>query len=118
MANIESMLAGVPVSDFPAAVDWYTRLLGHPPDIIAHETEVLWRLAGVAWLYVLADREHAGHALVALSVADLDLTVAGIASRGITTGPAEQVGGAGRKATFTDADGNSIAFIEVAAPAS
>jgi predicted enzyme related to lactoylglutathione lyase len=113
MADIESVLAGVAVSDFPAALDWYTRLLGQPADIVAHETEVLWHLAGAAWLYVLADRERSGHALVTLSVADLDQTIADIASRGIPAGPAEHVGGAGRKATFTDADGNSIAFIEV-----
>jgi catechol 2,3-dioxygenase-like lactoylglutathione lyase family enzyme len=116
MADIESLLAGVAVSDFPAAVDWYTRLLGHPADIVAHETEVLWHLAGAAWLYVLADRERAGHALVTVSVADLDFTVAEIASRGITTGSAEHIGDAGRKATFSDADGNSIAFIEVTGP--
>jgi hypothetical protein len=60
MADIESLLAGVAVNDFPAAADWYTRLLGRPADIVAHETEVLWHLAGAAWLYVLADRDRAG----------------------------------------------------------
>lgn len=118
MAEIESLLAGVAVRDFPAAASWYTRLLGRPPDIVAHETEVLWHVADAAWIYVLADGERAGHAVVTLSVADLDLTVAEIAARGIITGPAEHVGETGRKATFTDADGNSIAFIEVKAAAS
>jgi predicted enzyme related to lactoylglutathione lyase len=50
-----------------------------------------------------------------LCVADLDLAVAAIAARGITGGPAEIIGDAGRKATFTDAEGNAVSFIEVAA---
>jgi hypothetical protein len=36
-----------------------------------------------------------------------------IADRGITGGPIEIVRDSGRKASFTDADGNAISFIEV-----
>jgi hypothetical protein len=39
--------------------------------------------------------------------------VADLAARGITGGPAEIVGDAARKVTFTDAEGNAISLIEV-----
>jgi hypothetical protein len=73
----------------------------------------LMRLADAAWPYVLRDEKRAGHAPVTLCVADLDRAVADIAARGIIGGPAEIIGEAGRKATFTDAEGNTVSFIEV-----
>ena len=83
-----------------------------------NDGEVMWRLADAAWLYVVVDKKRAGHALVALSVADLDKTVAAIGGRGITERGIEIVGDAGRKASFTDADGNTLSFIEVTTSAS
>lgn len=118
MTDVDVLFAGVAVADFDAAEAWYTRLLGRPADVIVTDNEVMWRFADAAWLYVVGDRERAGHALVALSVADLDKTIADIAGRGITGGPAEFVGDAARKASFTDMDGNSLAFIEVSDSAS
>ncbi|MGH9920412.1 MAG: VOC family protein [Nitrososphaerales archaeon] len=44
----------------------------------------------------------------------LEESIAVLATRGVATGPIEQVGGAGRKAIANDPDGNSIALIEVA----
>jgi hypothetical protein len=112
MTEVEVLFAAVPVADL-GAVAWYTRLLGRPADIVPNDDEVMWRLADAAWLYVVRDARRAGHALVTLCVADLDLAVAGIAARGITGGPVEIIGDAGRKATFTDDEGNAISFIEV-----
>jgi predicted enzyme related to lactoylglutathione lyase len=113
MTEVEVLFAAVPVADLGGAVAWYTRLLGRPADIVPNDDEVMWRLADAAWLYVVRDARRAGHALVTLCVADLDLAVAGIAARGITGGPVEIIGDAGRKATFTDDEGNAISFIEV-----
>jgi len=115
MTGVEVLFAAVTVADLDGAVAWYTRLFGRPADIVPNDNEVMWRLADAAWLYVLRDDKRAGHALVTLCVADLDRTVAGIAARGITGGPAETIGDAGRKVTFADAEGNTISFIEVAA---
>lgn len=103
------------MADLDGAVAWYARLFGRPADIVPNDDEAMWRLTGSAWLYVLRDEKRAGHALVTLCVADLDRTVAGIAARGITGAPVEMVGDAGRKATFTDAEGNTVSFIEVTA---
>jgi predicted enzyme related to lactoylglutathione lyase len=113
MTDVDVLFAGIAVADFDAAVAWYTRLLGRPADVIVTDDEVMWRFADAAWLYVVGDRKRAGHALVTLSVADLDMTIADIAGRGITGRPIEFVGDSARKASFTDTDGNSLAFIEV-----
>ncbi|HEY5359650.1 MAG TPA: hypothetical protein VIJ82_18540 [Streptosporangiaceae bacterium] len=50
---------------------------------------------------------------MSLAVGDLDQAVADIGGRGITAGPVEVIGEAGRKAAVTDADGNTLAFIQV-----
>ena len=49
-----------------------------------------------------------------LAVADLDGTIDELRSRGIIGEPIEVVGAAGRKATFSDVDGNHVNFVEVA----
>jgi predicted enzyme related to lactoylglutathione lyase len=115
MTDVDILFAGIAVSDFAAAVDWYARLFGRPADVIVKDDEVMWRLADAAWLYVVGDEKRAGHALVALSVSDLDKTVAETGNRGIISGPVEIIGGSGRKASVTDADGNTVSFIEVTA---
>ncbi len=112
-SEIEVLFAAVSVADFDGALDWYTRLFGRPPDITVHETEVMWRILEGAWLYVVLDRDRAGKSVVTLSVGDLDTTAARIAARGVRTDSFEQVGDAGRKATFRDPDGNVISFAEV-----
>jgi catechol 2,3-dioxygenase-like lactoylglutathione lyase family enzyme len=112
-SEIEVLFAAVSVADFDGARDWYTRLFGRNPDIDVHDTEVMWRVTEAAWLYVVLDRERAGKAVVTLSVGDLDTTVARLAARGVRTDSFEQVGDAGRKATFRDPDGNVVSFAEV-----
>jgi predicted enzyme related to lactoylglutathione lyase len=113
LMDVDTLFAGVAVADFGGAVDWYARLFGRAADVIVKDDEVMWRFADAAWLYVVRDEERAGRALVALAVADLDQAVEDIRTRGITGGPIEFVGDAGRKASFTDADGNKLSFIEV-----
>jgi predicted enzyme related to lactoylglutathione lyase len=118
MTDVDIMFAGVAVADFGAAAAWYGQLFGRPADIIVNDHEVMWRFADAAWLYVVADPGRAGRALVALCVADLDKAVAEIGGRGIASGPIEIIGTAGRKAPFTDADGNVVSFMEVTASGS
>jgi predicted enzyme related to lactoylglutathione lyase len=115
--QIDVLFAGIPVADLDAAVAWYARLFGRPADIVVNADEVMWRLADAAWLYVISDKKKAGHSLVTLAVSDLDKTVAEIGGRGIVGGPVEIIGSAGRKASFADADGNTISLIEVTAAA-
>ncbi len=41
MSAITHLIAGVPVSDLDAGIDWYTRFFGRAPDMRAGE-EILW----------------------------------------------------------------------------
>jgi len=92
---------------------WYEQLFGRPADIVPNEYEVMWRVAGNGWLYVIEDPNRAGRTVVTISVSDLDQFVADLASRGISAGPIEAVGDAARKANVLDADGNVISWIQV-----
>jgi catechol 2,3-dioxygenase-like lactoylglutathione lyase family enzyme len=112
---MELLLAGVAVADFPRAAEWYGRLFGRGPDVVAHDREFLWRVAETGWLYVVEDTARAGTGLVAIQVPDLDATVADLGARGIGSGPIERESDAARKAVVTDPEGNTIAFIDVSA---
>jgi catechol 2,3-dioxygenase-like lactoylglutathione lyase family enzyme len=105
-----SLLAGLAVADFPRAVEWY----GRDADVVAHDREVLWQVAGTGWLYVVEDPVRAGRGLVATEVPDLDEAVADLGARGIRCGPIGAEGDGARKAVATDPEGNTIALIEVA----
>jgi predicted enzyme related to lactoylglutathione lyase len=113
--TMEMLFAGVAVEAFSGAVEWYGRLFGRAADVVVTDQEVMWRVADTAWLYVIEDAGRAGRSLVTISVSDLDQAVADLDSRGISSGRIETVGDAGRKATVTDPEGNSIALIQVAA---
>jgi predicted enzyme related to lactoylglutathione lyase len=113
VTEIDILFSSVPVADFDAAVQWYGQLFGRDCDVVVHDSEVMWRLADSAWLYVIEDAERAGHTLVTFCVSHLDRALSELAFRGIECGDVEAVGVAGRKATVQDADGNSISFIEV-----
>jgi catechol 2,3-dioxygenase-like lactoylglutathione lyase family enzyme len=104
------LFAGIRVSDFEAAREWYERLLGAEPSFIAHATEAVWELAEHRFLFIEEDAGGAGRAIHTVFVDDLDERVADIASRGIE--PAERVTypGKARKAIYRDADGNEISF--------
>jgi catechol 2,3-dioxygenase-like lactoylglutathione lyase family enzyme len=109
----EVLFAGVPVADLDAARGWYERLLGRAPDMVPNETEVAWQLAQAGWIYVVADAERAGRALLTLIVDDLDGLLGGIRERGLRAGPVETLSNGVRRAEIADPEGNRIAFGEV-----
>jgi predicted enzyme related to lactoylglutathione lyase len=112
--TMKVLFVGVPVTDLSAAMGWYERLFGRAADIVPNESEVMWCIAENGWLYVIEDLERAGRTVVAISVSDLDGFVADLATRGISAGPIEAVGDAGRKANVVDSDGNVVSLIQVA----
>jgi len=111
--DFDVVFSGVPITDLDTARDWYTRLIGRKPDIPVNETEDMWGLTDTAFLYIVHNPDRAGRSVVTMAVADLEAAVAEAAGRGVRSGPIEQVGTAGRKALFTDPDGNEIAFVQV-----
>ncbi|MEV6492524.1 VOC family protein [Actinoplanes sp. NPDC051633] len=107
---VVDMFAGMSVSDYPASVAWYEKLLGAPPAFLAHETEAVFAVLDNAWLYVELEPDHAGHAQVTLFVDDLDERVTAITSRGIEPASRETYDNGVRKVIYHDLDGNEIGF--------
>src|SRR5882762_2292418 len=92
------LFAGIPVSDYAAAVEWYGRLFGSPPTFLPNNTEAVWELAEGGCVFIELRPEHAGHARHLLFIDDLDTRIAQIAERGLT--PVE-------RETYSKASGRS-----------
>ena len=82
---ITHLIAGVPVSELGAAIDWYTRLFGRPPDLRAGE-EILWDIDEHATLFIEPDAARAGAGRVTLAVAGLGALLERLAAEGIEHG--------------------------------
>lgn len=104
------LYAGICVSDYATARQWYECLLGSEPTFLAHETEAVWELAEGRSIFIEEDAKRAGHALHTIIAGDLDSLVSEIASRGITPAERETYSNGVRKAIYRDADGNEIGF--------
>jgi catechol 2,3-dioxygenase-like lactoylglutathione lyase family enzyme len=114
---ISQIFAGAVVSDFDAALDWYVRFMGRPPDFFPHDKEAVWQVTDSGWLYIVVDEAaRAGAGLVTLMVDDLEARVAEITQRGVETGEiAWVVPGEVRSVWITDPDGNRIQLGQVPA---
>jgi predicted enzyme related to lactoylglutathione lyase len=110
---MEVLFASVPVVNLGAAKGWYEQLFGRVADLVPNENEVMWCVSGNGWLYVIRDVERAGRTVVTIAVSDLEQFVADLENRGISAGSIQAAGGAGRKASVEDADGNVISLIQV-----
>ncbi|MCG5216718.1 VOC family protein [Streptosporangium sp. KLBMP 9127] len=104
------LFAGIPVTDYVAALKWYDQLLGGPPTFFPNDTEAVWELAEHRYVYIELLPERAGHAMNTIFVADFDTRVAQIADRGLTPAKQETYSNGVRKATYHDPDGNEISF--------
>lgn len=108
---ITHAFAGVPVSDFSAAYEWYARLFGRAADTFPRDGEAVWRLTSSSSVYVVGDRGRAGNGLLTLAVADLDLQAGRLRAAGLAL-TEQSAGGAPRRVMITDDDGNTITFFE------
>jgi hypothetical protein len=104
------LFAGIPVSEYAAAVEWYERLLGSPPSFVPNDAEAVWELAEHRYVYIEQLPEHAGHAQHTVFVDDLDARVAAITERGIEPVNRETYSNGVRKITYRDPYGNEIGF--------
>lgn len=104
------LFAGIPVSDYAAALVWYERLLGSPPAFNPNDTEAVWELAEHRYVYIEHRPGHAGKAMHTVFVDDLDARVAGITDRGLQPTNRETYSNGVRKVTYQDPDGNEIGF--------
>jgi catechol 2,3-dioxygenase-like lactoylglutathione lyase family enzyme len=111
MQAITHLIAGVPVSDLDAGIDWYTRFFGRPPDMRAGE-EMLWEIDERAWLFIEPDAARAGAGRITLEVAGLDALLERLAGRRIEHEPIETYANGVRHVKVPDPDGNAIALAE------
>ena len=104
------LFAGIPVTDYPAALAWYERLLGSPPAFFPNDREAVWELADHRFVFIELQPAHAGHARHLVFVDDLDAVVAQVADRGLEPVTRETYEDGVRKATYRDPDGNRFEF--------
>ncbi|MEO3805472.1 VOC family protein [Nonomuraea sp. B1E8] len=103
------LFAGIPVTDYAAALPWYERLFGGQPSFLPNDIEAVWETAENRYIYIIQDPERAGNALVLQFVDDLEGRVAEIARRGIEPAGRETYDGV-TKVIYRDAEGNEISF--------
>lgn len=104
------LFAGISVTDYAAAVEWYERLFGSAPSFVPNDIEAVWELAEHRFVFIEHRPERAGHARHLVFVDDLDALVAQIAERGLTPTERETYANGVRKATYRDPDGNEMGF--------
>ncbi len=104
------LFAGIPLTDYAAALKWFERLLGSPPTFFRRDTEAVWELAEHRYVYIVQQPEHAGHAMHTIFVDDLDAVAALIADRELDSVKRETYSNSARKTTYRDPDGNEIGF--------
>lgn len=104
------LFAGIPVTDYVAALAWYERLFGSPPSFVPNATEAVWELAEHRFVFIERQPERAGYARHLVFVDDLDALVARIAGRGLAPAKRETYANGVRKVTFRDPDGNGFGF--------
>ncbi|MGW1680354.1 VOC family protein [Saccharopolyspora sp. NPDC002376] len=104
------LFAGIPVTDYAAALPWYERFFGRQPSFLPNDVEAVWEVAEHRYIYIVEAPERAGNALVLSFVDDLDERVAEVAQRGIEPAKRETYEGGVTKVVYRDADGNEISF--------
>ncbi|HZB07247.1 MAG TPA: VOC family protein [Thermoleophilaceae bacterium] len=111
MGAITQLIAGVPVCNLDASVDWYTRLFRRAPAMRAGD-EVLWDVDEHATLFIEPNRAQAGAGRITLAVAGLDSLLERLAAEGIEHEAVETYPNGVRHVKVPDPDGNAIAFAE------
>ena len=105
------LFAGIAVSDYERALEWYERLLGSPPTFQAHETESVWTLAEHGHVNVLLSPEHAGHSQVTLFLGDLDAFVDAAERAASTRSPARPTTTASARSSSATPTATSSAWL-------
>jgi hypothetical protein len=104
------LFAGIPVSDYAAALPWYEQFFGGQPSFLPNDIEAVWEVAEHRYIYIVQEPGRAGNAMALLFVDDLDDRVAEIARRGLEPAKRETINSGVTKVIYRDADGNEISF--------
>jgi predicted enzyme related to lactoylglutathione lyase len=109
--SIKNALASVAVNNLNAAVQWYEKVLGKPPDSRPMPEVAEWKFERGGWLQVYRLPVRAGSGSVTLAVSSIDDQVALLNKLGIDTGQRSS-GDKVKTLMISDPDGNHIAFAE------
>ena len=112
---ITHLIAGVPVRDLDASIDWYTRLFGRSADLRAGD-EVLWDVDEHATLFIEPNPSAAGTGRITFVVEGMDAFLERVRDAGIEHRPIETYANGVRHVMVPDPDGNAIAFAETPEP--
>src|SRR4051794_18574599 len=82
--TITHVFTGIPVTNFGVAYTWYERLLERPADMFPQDAEAVWHLVAQSSIYLRADSERSGSALLTIAVSDLDAVASRLRDRGVT----------------------------------
>ncbi|MEU6787445.1 VOC family protein [Nonomuraea angiospora] len=104
------LFAGIPVTEYAAALPWYEQFFGGQPSFLPNDIEAVWEVAEHRYIYIVQEPDRAGNALVLSFVDDLDDRVAEISRRGIEPARRETYDGGVTKVIYRDAEGNEISF--------
>lgn len=102
------VFAGIAVTDFDVALEWYQRLFGCGPSFCPNDREAVWAIADHRWIYIIVEPERAGGAIQTIMCDDLEAAIAGIAARGLHFSKDEAPDAGVRKLIYYDPDGNEI----------
>jgi catechol 2,3-dioxygenase-like lactoylglutathione lyase family enzyme len=109
---VANVLAGIPVGDMDAAIDWYTRLLGRRPDAQPMPGLADWNFPNQQTLQLVLDTGRAGGGIVTLHVADIAAARDALAREDIHLDLDDTTSNKVEFGQLTDPDGNSISLIE------
>jgi glyoxylase I family protein len=111
--SVNRILAGVAVADVDAAVPWYERLFGRPPDELPMEGLAEWHMPAGGVVQLVASADRAGRSLLTLDLDDLKHELAAVRARGLDAGALDDT--TSDKvliATTTDPEGNEITLVQ------
>ena len=107
--DITTVMAEVAVSDHAAGVEWYSAMLGRPPDRRPMDGLAEWQLNPSGGLQVFEKLEGAGSCLATLVVDTVAPVVEHLTSVGIEA-EVQTVSSGFAVASVSDPDGNTITF--------
>lgn len=109
--QVNTVMAGLAVSDMEQSKDWYATFFGRAADYQPMPILAEWHTPEP--VQIVHDTERAGHSILTLEVPDARRALADLAARG---GPQVDLDTTTSKhvllATVTDPDGNSITVVE------
>ena len=108
--NFTNALAGISVNDIAAAIVWYEKLIGRPPDIRPLDTVAGWQFPGGGWIEVFTDQIRAGKSTVIFAVKSLEVQLRELEECGIPVSHITPSVEIGEVAIIEDPDGNQIVF--------